>query len=286
MPSCSLWGLVAFAAKPNDAPPVDPLPVEFVSATEFSQLTAGVKNAPKRREAKAAGRQGWRARSRSRNSRPRSRTSRTSSPTARHRRAQAEPKQQAKAEPKPEPKPAEKPEAKPEPKPRKRPRSPSRRAQARCDRGRAEKRGGQEAADEAAEEGAAIQAGSDRRGTQEGRKQEAADQIRRAIRSRRCSTSASRSGSLATAETLNDAASLGAPNGNAGTIVAERARCVAGAAQPVLEPAGGRRRELEALRRAPRRVQARWLASAGTGRGRGFGVLARSGACRRAPSGR
>jgi colicin import membrane protein len=41
------WGLVAFAAKPNDAPPVEPLPVEFVSATEFSQLTAGVKNAPK-----------------------------------------------------------------------------------------------------------------------------------------------------------------------------------------------------------------------------------------------
>ena len=42
-----LWGLVAFAAKPNDAPAVEPLPVEFVSATEFSQLTAGVKNAPK-----------------------------------------------------------------------------------------------------------------------------------------------------------------------------------------------------------------------------------------------
>src|SRR3984885_7566337 len=41
------WGLVAFAAKPNDAPPVESLPVEFVSATEFSQLTAGVKNAPK-----------------------------------------------------------------------------------------------------------------------------------------------------------------------------------------------------------------------------------------------
>jgi hypothetical protein len=42
-----LWGLVAFAARPNEAPPVEPLPVEFVSATEFSQLTAGVKNAPK-----------------------------------------------------------------------------------------------------------------------------------------------------------------------------------------------------------------------------------------------
>jgi len=41
------WGLVAFAARPSDAPPAEPLPVEFVSATEFSQLTAGVKNAPK-----------------------------------------------------------------------------------------------------------------------------------------------------------------------------------------------------------------------------------------------
>ena len=41
------WGIVAFAARPNDAPPVEPLPVEFVSTAEFSQLTAGVKNAPK-----------------------------------------------------------------------------------------------------------------------------------------------------------------------------------------------------------------------------------------------
>jgi outer membrane biosynthesis protein TonB len=41
------WGLVAFAARPNEAPPTEPLPVEFVSATEFSQLIAGVKNAPK-----------------------------------------------------------------------------------------------------------------------------------------------------------------------------------------------------------------------------------------------
>jgi outer membrane biosynthesis protein TonB len=41
------WGLVAFAARPNDAPPADPLPVEFISSTDFSQLTNGVKNAPK-----------------------------------------------------------------------------------------------------------------------------------------------------------------------------------------------------------------------------------------------
>jgi hypothetical protein len=42
-----LWGLIAFAARSNEAPQTDSLPVEFVSATQFSQLTAGVKNAPK-----------------------------------------------------------------------------------------------------------------------------------------------------------------------------------------------------------------------------------------------
>ena len=42
-----VWGLIAFVARPSEAPLADPLPVEFVSATEFSQLTAGVKNAPK-----------------------------------------------------------------------------------------------------------------------------------------------------------------------------------------------------------------------------------------------
>jgi hypothetical protein len=42
-----MWGLVAFAARPSDAPPADALPVEFVSTTQFSQLTAGVRNAPK-----------------------------------------------------------------------------------------------------------------------------------------------------------------------------------------------------------------------------------------------
>jgi len=42
-----MWGLVAFAARPGEAPQTEALPVEFVSTTEFSQLTAGVKNAPK-----------------------------------------------------------------------------------------------------------------------------------------------------------------------------------------------------------------------------------------------
>ena len=42
-----LWGVIAFVARSSEAPHADPLPVEFVSATQFSQLTAGVKNAPK-----------------------------------------------------------------------------------------------------------------------------------------------------------------------------------------------------------------------------------------------
>jgi colicin import membrane protein len=41
------WGLVAFAARPNDAPPTEALPVEFISANQLSQMTNGVKNAPK-----------------------------------------------------------------------------------------------------------------------------------------------------------------------------------------------------------------------------------------------
>ena len=41
------WGLVWFTTRPNEAPRTDPLPVEFISTNQYSQLTAGVKNAPK-----------------------------------------------------------------------------------------------------------------------------------------------------------------------------------------------------------------------------------------------
>jgi outer membrane biosynthesis protein TonB len=40
------WGLVSFAAKPFDAPP-ESVPVDIVSATEYSQLMAGQKTAKK-----------------------------------------------------------------------------------------------------------------------------------------------------------------------------------------------------------------------------------------------
>jgi len=42
-----LWALVSFGAKPYAPMPVDSLPVDIVSATEFSQITAGQKRAPK-----------------------------------------------------------------------------------------------------------------------------------------------------------------------------------------------------------------------------------------------
>jgi hypothetical protein len=42
-----LWGVIAFVARPSEAPRAESLPVEFVSDTQFSQLTTGVKNAPK-----------------------------------------------------------------------------------------------------------------------------------------------------------------------------------------------------------------------------------------------
>src|SRR5882757_10861313 len=42
-----LWGLVTFVAKPHTAPSVESVAVDVISAKEFSQLTAGSKNAPK-----------------------------------------------------------------------------------------------------------------------------------------------------------------------------------------------------------------------------------------------
>lgn len=41
------WGLVSFTAKPFAAVPVDSLPVDIISDSEFSQLTSGIKTAPK-----------------------------------------------------------------------------------------------------------------------------------------------------------------------------------------------------------------------------------------------
>jgi colicin import membrane protein len=105
-----LWGLAAFAAKPNDAPPVESLPVEFVSAKEFSQLTAGVKNAPKPLDQpkpladKVGDVKPVKQLASKVADKPEVTTDAAAPP-------------QPKTEPKPEPKPEAKPQAKPEPKP-------------------------------------------------------------------------------------------------------------------------------------------------------------------------
>lgn len=41
------WGLISFGAKPLETTPGDSLPIDIISDTDFSQLTAGVKNAQK-----------------------------------------------------------------------------------------------------------------------------------------------------------------------------------------------------------------------------------------------
>jgi outer membrane biosynthesis protein TonB len=41
------FGLIAISAAPMETPPVDSLPVSFISDKDFSQMTQGVKNAPK-----------------------------------------------------------------------------------------------------------------------------------------------------------------------------------------------------------------------------------------------
>jgi len=41
------WGLVSISARPLDKPPTESLPVDIISATDFSQITRGTRNAPK-----------------------------------------------------------------------------------------------------------------------------------------------------------------------------------------------------------------------------------------------
>src|SRR5262245_29283886 len=47
-----LWSVWSFAAKPLVVPPGDALPVDIVSVSEFTQMTAGNKSAPKAETAK------------------------------------------------------------------------------------------------------------------------------------------------------------------------------------------------------------------------------------------
>jgi colicin import membrane protein len=47
-----LWSVFSFAAKPLAVPPGDALPVDLVTVSEFTQMTAGAKSAPKAETAK------------------------------------------------------------------------------------------------------------------------------------------------------------------------------------------------------------------------------------------
>src|SRR5215813_8717930 len=47
-----LWAIAWFGAKPYDTTPTESLPVDIISAAEFSQITAGSRNAPKAAAAK------------------------------------------------------------------------------------------------------------------------------------------------------------------------------------------------------------------------------------------
>jgi outer membrane biosynthesis protein TonB len=42
-----LWAVVSFGTKPHDVMPIESLPIDIISATEFSELMAGSKAAPK-----------------------------------------------------------------------------------------------------------------------------------------------------------------------------------------------------------------------------------------------
>lgn len=47
-----LWGVVAFAAKPYHSEELTPMPIDIISVSDFSKMTAGSQNAPKQEVAK------------------------------------------------------------------------------------------------------------------------------------------------------------------------------------------------------------------------------------------
>ena len=48
-----LWSVLTFVAKPHDAQSTEAMPIELISAADFSQLTAGASNAPQADTSKA-----------------------------------------------------------------------------------------------------------------------------------------------------------------------------------------------------------------------------------------
>ena len=122
-----LWGLIAFAAHPTEAPRTEGLDVSVVSDSQFSQLTAGVKNAPKPVENakpladKIGDRKLVKELAPKVADKPEIRTDSAPPPSPKQE-PKSQPKAAEKSEPKPEPKPdpkpaekAEKPKAEPKP---------------------------------------------------------------------------------------------------------------------------------------------------------------------------
>ena len=259
MPWRCCGALVAFAAKPNDAPAVESLPVEFVSATEFSQLTAGVKNAPKPLE------------------QPKPLADKVGEPNPAKQLAAKvadkpdvitdsapppEPKPQAKPEPKPEPKSAEKPEAKPEPKPAEKAEKPKppepkpdaiveelKKEEAKKPPPKPPKKEPQFKPDQIAEQ---LKRDESKKPSTRFDAHQVATLLDKRDPQRR----------LATAETLNGAVSLGAPNAHAAQLSQSELDALRARLIQCWSPPAGRLRGLEALRRAARRVQTRRLAGA------------------------
>lgn len=114
-----VFGLMAISAQPMEAPPVQTLPVSFVSEKDFTQLTQGVKNAPQLKIPD-----------------PKPLADKVDAPKSVDQLAPkvsakpeittpaAKPASEAKPEPKPEPKPETKTELKPAPKPADKPDKP------------------------------------------------------------------------------------------------------------------------------------------------------------------
>lgn len=115
------FGIMAISAQPMEAPPVQTLPVSFVSEKDFTQLTQGVKNAPQLKvpdikpladkvdETKSIDQLAPKVSTKPEITTP------TAKPVSEARpEPKPEPKPEAKSEPKPEPKPQPKPEPKPE----------------------------------------------------------------------------------------------------------------------------------------------------------------------------
>ena len=111
------FGLMAISAQPMEAPPVQTLPVSFVSEKDFTQLTQGVKNAPQLKipdvkpladkvdDTKSVDQLAPKV-----STKPEITTPAAKPPSD----AKPEPKAEAKVEPKPEAKPEPKSEPKPE----------------------------------------------------------------------------------------------------------------------------------------------------------------------------